>query len=337
MKKKIFFIFLILIFVFLIFFLFFISLFFQLLKPIDPNNDQIKSFLIEKGEGIVSISENLKKENLIKSKYSFIFYNILKGRKNFIKAGNYVVSSSMSAIEISDKFFLGEVEKKIITIIEGWKIEDIKDYLEKEKICLSEEFLEIIEEDFSEDFDFLIDKPKTLNIEGYLFPDTYEIDFNNSCREVILKMLNNFSKKLTEEMKRDIFKKEKTIFEIINVASLIEKEVKIVEDKKIVSGIIWRRLSIGMPLQIDATIIYLTNKRTTRISLEELKIDSLYNTYLYRGLPIGPISNPGIDSILSSIYPKETEFLFYLSTPEGETIFSKNLMEHNIAKAKYLK
>ena len=337
MKKKIFFIFLILIFVFLIFFLFFISLFFQLLKPIDPNNDQIKSFLIEKGEGIVSISENLKKENLIKSKYSFIFYNILKVRKNFIKAGNYVLSSSMSAIEISDKFFLGEVEKKIITIIEGWKIEDIKNYLEKEKICLPEEFLEIIEEDFSKTFDFLSDKPKTLNIEGYLFPDTYELDFNNSCREVILKMLNNFSKKLTEEMKRDIFKKEKTIFEIINVASLIEREVRTVEDKKIVSGIIWRRLSIGMPLQIDATIIYLTNKRTTRISLEELKIDSPYNTYLYRGLPIGPISNPGFDSIKAAIYPKETEFLFYLSTPEGETIFSKNLMEHNTAKAKYLK
>jgi len=120
------------------------------------------------------------------------------------------------------------------------------------------------------------------------------------------------------------------------MASLIEKEVKTKEDKEVVSGILWKRLKNNIPLQVDATITYLTGKKTTKIPLEDLQIDSLYNTYKYKGLPLGPICNPGLDSIKTAIYPKNSEYWYYLSTPEGATIFSKNLEEHNIAKAKYL-
>jgi UPF0755 protein len=158
------------------------------------------------------------------------------------------------------------------------------------------------------------------------------MNINSSCRDIVLKMLSNFKEKIDNTSI-----KGKTIFEIINMASLIEKEVRTFEDKKIVSGILWKRLEIGMPLQVDATIAYITKKKTTRISLEELKIDSPYNTYLYKGLPLGPISNPGLSSIVASINPEKSDFLFYLSTLEGETVFSRNLTEHNIAKQKYLK
>ena len=104
-----------------------------------------------------------------------------------------------------------------------------------------------------------------------------------------------------------------------------------------VSGILWKRLENGIPLQVDATISYITGKKTTEISKEETEIDSPYNTYKYKGLPLGPICNPGLESILASIYPEDSEYLYYLSTPTGETIFSKTLQEHNLAKAKYLK
>ena len=121
------------------------------------------------------------------------------------------------------------------------------------------------------------------------------------------------------------------------MASLIEKEVKTPEDKKIVSGILWKRLENSIPLQVDATISYITGKKGDSVSIEETKIDSPYNTYKYKGLPLGPISNPGLESIIASIYPENSDYWYYLSTPEGKTIFSKTLEEHNIAKAKYLK
>ncbi len=181
------------------------------------------------------------------------------------------------------------------------------------------------------------DKPKNLNLEGYIFPDTYEIRKEENLEEIIIKTLQNLDSKLTKDIREDIDQQKRTIFEIITMASMIEKEVRTLEDKKIVSGILWKRLENNMPLQVDATIFYITGKKGTAISIEELKIDSLYNTYKYMGLPLGPICNPGLESIISAVYPEASDFWFYLSTPEGETIFSKTLKEHNIAKAKYLK
>jgi UPF0755 protein len=139
------------------------------------------------------------------------------------------------------------------------------------------------------------------------------------------------------EIKEEIERQGKSIFDIITMASLLEKEVRTEEDKKIVAGILWKRMEIGMPLQVDATIAYITGKNSTRISKEETKIDSPYNTYKYKGLPLGPICNPGFESIFASLYYEDSDYLYYLSTPEGETIFSKTLEEHNIAKGKYLK
>ena len=123
----------------------------------------------------------------------------------------------------------------------------------------------------------------------------------------------------------------------MTIASLLEKEVQTLQDKKMVAGVLLNRLQVGMPLQVDATINYITKKQTTCISKEDTQIDSPYNTYRYAGLPLGPICNPGIESIKAAIYPDINSHWYYLSTSEGETIFSKTLEEHNIAKAKYLK
>jgi UPF0755 protein len=188
---------------------------------------------------------------------------------------------------------------------------------------------------FSEEFDFIKEKPSSY-LEGYLFPDTYEIDKNLNLEDIIFRMLYNFEDKVDFSLREEIKAQDKNLFEIMIMASLLEKEVSDSEDKKIVSGILWKRLEEGMALQVDATIIYLTGKKTTRVSLSDTKIDSPYNTYKYRGLPPAPITNPGLDSILAAIYPEDSSFWFYLSTPQGETIFSETLEEHNIAKNKYL-
>ena len=158
-----------------------------------------------------------------------------------------------------------------------------------------------------------------------------------SVSDLAEMMRANFEKKLTPDLRAKIEEQGKTIFEIITMASIIEKEVITLEDKKLVSGILWKRIGIGMPLQSCATISYITGKKTTKVSVEETQIDSPYNTYKYAGLPIGPICNPGMDSIIAAIEPEQSPYWYHLSTLEGETIFSRTFEEHNIAKAKYLK
>ncbi len=339
----------------IIFILFVLGTFYLVQGVYLPKNStsQIeKLFLIERGQGVKEISVNLEKKSLIKDKNFFNIYILLKGKTKKLQAGEYLISPSMTIPEITEKFVLGEIVKEKITIIEGWNIGDIAWYLENKGMFQAEELFELIgfpmidyskatdlpkPKDFSQEYDFLKDKPKNLGLEGYLFPDTYYIDRGVAIEEIIRVILDNFDKKLTADLRREISDQGKTIFEIIITASLIEKEVRIIEDKKIVSGILWKRLKNGIPLQVDATIAYITGKKTTRISKEETQIDSPYNTYKYQGLPLGPISNPGFESILASVYYENSDYLYYLSTPEGETIFSRTLEEHNIAKAKYLK
>jgi len=278
--------------------------------PVESGSDETVMFLVKKGEGAKEISINLKEQGLIRYSSLFRVYALIEDKAEELKAGEYELSPSMNVPEIVNKLASGDRIKRTITIIEGWTLKDIANYLEAEEL--------------------------NPDLEGYLFPDTYEISSEDGIEEIIEKMIDNFNKKLTLELKEEITSQEKTIHEIIIMASLIEKEVRTFEDKKIVSGILWKGIEIGMPLQVDATITYITGKKSTEILKKELEIDSSYNTYKYKGLPFGPICNPGMESILSAIYPENSEYWFYLSTPEGETIFSKSLKEHSEARAKYL-
>jgi UPF0755 protein len=269
-----------------------------------------KIFSIEKGQGLFEIGKNLEKERLIKSKIFFDFYVILIRKEKNLQAGKYFLSSSMNIPQIAQKIISGDIAKVKVTIPEGFTVREIEERLG----------IELPEE----------------NLEGYLFPDTYYFPIDVSGEEVIKIMRENFEKKISP-YKEKIEKSGRSLQEIITMASLLEKEVKTKEEKEIVSGILWKRLKAGIPLQVDATITYITGKKTTKIPLEDLQIDSPYNTYKYKGLPPGPICNPGLESILAALYPKESEYWYYLSTPEGKTLFFKTLEEHNLAKAKYLK
>ena len=309
---------------------------------VDENSVDEEVFSIEKGEGVEEISIELERQGLIKNRNFFRSYVFLTNRSKSLKAGDYLVSPSMNVAEIAEKIYKGEILRKKITIIEGWNIRDIADYLEEEGLFSSQEFLSLVgsfreHELLSEKFGVLKDKPEDRNLEGYLFPDTYYLEKSAMPQDVAEIMIGNLDEKIDLEIKEEINNQDKSVFEIITMASLLEKEVRTLEDKKIVAGILWKRMEIGMPLQVDATIAYITGRDSTRISKEETRIDSFYNTYKYRGLPIGPICNPGFESILSSLYYKDSDYFYYLSTPEGETIFSRTLEEHNIAKAKYLK
>ena len=309
------------------------------------------TFPIEKGEGSKEIAHKLEREGIIKWAPIFRGYVYIKGVAEKLQAGEYLILPLMTIPEIVNKFVIGDVVKEKITIIEGWNTKDIALYFENKGISSKEKFFEIINKDFSKDFachvgspkgdscgDFLKDKPKNLGLEGYLFPDTYEIIKGDTLEEIVKKMLQNFDRKLTKELRDEIKKQNKTIFEIVNMASVIEKEVRTKEDKEIVSGIFWKRIKEKKPLQSCATIAYIKGVNQWRYSFEDTRIESPYNTYLNLGLSMGPISNPGIDSIKAAIFPKESEYNYFLTDSEtGETLFSKTLEEHNIKKAKYLK
>src|SRR3989339_321388 len=173
-------------------------------------------------------------------------------------------------------------------------------------------------------------------IEGWSNEEIEENEERLLAKHIIDKMLNNFRSKISEEAQDEIKKQGKTVFEILTMASIVEKEVANKEDRKIVADIFWRRLKIGMLLQSDATINYITNKNTTRPSLDDLEVDSAYNTYKNGGLPKGPIGNPGLDAILATIYPQGNDYLYFLTTDDGVAIYGRNFEEHKANKARYL-
>ncbi len=313
-------------------------------RQIDAQKTEI-FFEVEKGEGSRDIALNLEKEKLIRWGPLFRLYVLSKGIAGELKAGQYLLSPSMSLPQIAEKLFQGEVLKEKITLIEGWNLKDIGWYFENKGMFPTEEVRQTAEKDFSEDFDFLADKPAEASLEGYLFPDTYEIRKGESLEDIVRRMLNNFGRKLTVDLREEIGRQDKSVFEIITMASLIEKEVRAPADKRLVSGILWKRLAAGMPLQVDATIAYILGIGSGSWNFDEMRkevalwkdIDSPYNTYKYRELPLGPIANPGLESIKASIYPEDSEYWYYLSAADGQTFFSETLADHNVKKAEYLR
>ena len=306
--------------------------------PANPFSDKESVFRVEKGEGSKEISANLEDQGIVFWGPMFRAYVLLSGASKKMQAGNYLLSPAMNIYKIAVKLRKGEVIKENVVLIEGWSLRDMDLYLKGKGVFELGEFLAAASSsaDYSK-YDFLKDKPKDMGLEGYLFPDTYQVNAGSDAKDLVLKMLDNFDKKLTPDLRAEIKKQGKTVFEIITMASLIEKEVMTKEDKEMVSGIFWKRLKAGMPLDSCATIAYILGVDKWRYSYEDTRIPSPYNTYMNAGLPLGPICNPGLESIKAAVYPKNSAFWFYLSTPEGETIYSKTLEEHNAAKVKYLK
>ncbi|MBU3895825.1 endolytic transglycosylase MltG [Patescibacteria group bacterium] len=317
----------------LLVFVFAVFLWSSMYLPLDLRTNKMVGFSIEKGEGAKQISVKLKEQGIIRFSSAFRIYALFSGSSHILQAGEYNLSPSLSASEIVIKMTSGDVVRERITIPEGWDIKKIGQYFEREEICTQQEFEELLKEDFSQGISILSEKPGSL--EGYLFPETYEFAKGVSARIIVKKMLSTLDEEFTLEMREEVKAQGRSIDDVIILASIIEKEVKSLEDKKIVSGVLQKRMEMGMLLQVDATIVYMTGR--SPVLYADLKIDSPYNTYMYKGLPARPISSPGIDSIIAAIYPTESNYLYYISAPDGRTIFSKTLGEHNAAVRKYLR
>lgn len=319
-----------------------------------PGED--KEFVIEKGQGVKEIGQDLLEKDLINSPFWFETYVWLYGQEKKFQAGEYILNTSMPLKEIVVVLTSGQTvsQEKDITIIEGWNLRDIARYLQAQNIASEGDFFALVGEplinyyektvdpkafprDYSARFSFLKSKPEHYSLEGYLFPDTYKIFKDTELEGVVFKMLNNFDRKLSEEMRTEIDRQGKTIHEIVTMASLLEKEVRTPEDMKIVSGIFWDRIKNGQVLQSCATLAYILGENKPRYSTQDTKIDSPFNTYQNQGLPPAPICNPGLKAIEAAIYPQESDYNYFLSRPDsGETVLSRTFSEHQQNQQKYL-
>ncbi|MDP3982369.1 MAG: endolytic transglycosylase MltG [bacterium] len=311
--------------------------------PANPSSDGIREVHILSGMKGSAIANLLYKENLIRSPFAFRVFSIAM-RVNFrLQAGTYDLSPSMSTVEIIHMIEQGTIATETFTIREGWGLEQIADMLvAKNLIPTQEDWYNLVGKpranggvDFSQTFSVLNHKPPEANLEGFLFPDTYTIPRYSSPEYILARILTRMQGKYEANILSELG--DRNLFEVLTIASLLEREVKTTDDKRIVAGIIQNRLQAGILLQIDATIAYITGKTDFRTAPEDLRIDSAYNTYRYVGLPPGPIANPGMQSIWAALNHKDTPYFFYLSTQEGKTIFSQTFEEHRKMIQEHLK
>lgn len=298
-----------------------------------------KILKIEKGQGNETVAANLKKEGLIAEKIYFYYYAHTRGLTGKIMPGEYELSGKMTVPEIASKITSGIDEAIKITFPEGWTSKEVELRIKNNGLRM-DDFDSLVKQPafFQEKYgyDFLNGLPKSATLEGFLFPDTYFYKKDATAEDIIKKMLNNFGNKISPELQLEFERQNKTLYEIIIMASIIENEVRSEEDRALVSGIYWNRLKIGQPLQSDITLAYILGEKKKQYSFEDTRAVSPYNTYLNKGLPPGPICNPGLSAIKAAIYPKDSDYNYYLSDPEtGKTVFSKTFEEHKINKSKY--
>lgn len=306
-------------------------------NPVSNDSNPVR-FVVEPGWGSTRISHELADVGLINNAYVFQLYVWQKGIDSKLQDGEYFFSKSQNLKEIAEILNRGAGASKEITLtfLEGWTIGDMADYLEKQGIGSRNEFLGIVQKKapWWDDYEVLKSKPRNLDLEGYLFPDTYRVYRDATSADVVKKMLGTLEVRM-EPLFDDIEAQGKSVHEILTLASILEKEVKGLFDKQNVADIFYKRLDAGIALQSDATVNYATGKSTPRASASDLQIESEYNTYKYRGLPPGPISNPGYESIEAAVHPISNSYYYFLTTPKGEVIYNIDFEGHVADKNKY--
>lgn len=303
-----------------------ISTFFYLVFLSAPKDFPVNSFyILEKGQFLSGISGDLINKKIIKNDFLFkvTVYLMTFGEGKIIE-GNYGLYEKQSLIKIASRIVNGETDIMPIkvTIPEGLNSMEISNLLSEKILTFKKEiFLDTVSKD---------------KLEGYLFPDTYLLFPDSSESEIIKIMVDNFKNKILT-IESDIKRSGKKLEDIIKMASIVEEEARMSDTRKIVAGILWYRLSISMPLQVDSSFKYINGKTTETLSLDDLKMDSPYNSYLYKGLPPTPISNPGLGSIKDTINPVNTKYLYFLTDKEGNMHYAFTHDEHVTNKQKYLK
>lgn len=279
---------------------------------------------VERGECLSEIADSFEERGVVLSSFWLkVFITLWGGQKNVV-AGDYYFPRAVSVFAVAKKLYRGEfgLIALRVTVPEGTSSFEMAEILK-----------DVLPAFNPEDF---IDKVAKGGYEGYLFPDTYFFTPNTKADEVILTMRENFARQI-KPYEEDILKLEKPLGEIVIMASIIEDEANgSLESKRIVSGILWKRLVKEMPLQVDAPFIYYNGKNSYTLTKEDLAEKHGYNTYVNKGLPSTAITNPGIDALRAAIAPTNTSYLYFLSDKKGNLYYAKTFEEHKRNRELYL-
>ncbi|GAB1475369.1 endolytic transglycosylase MltG [Bacillota bacterium] len=304
--------------------------------PLLPGSTDLVSITIARGSVTKTIGQQLEATGLISDSLVFRVKSRLDGLDGKYQAGDYSLSPGMSMNEIMEMLLSGHSDTTRFTIPEGYDIRRTADTLESARLIDRSTFMrELAEGDF--DYWFINDLGKGENrLEGYLFPETYEIYVTANEHDIIDKMLSQFNNVITDEHINRMKELGKDMNEVLVLASIIEREALVSEDRPVIAGVFLNRLKSGMPLQSCATVQYILGEQKPVLSTADTQTESPYNTYLHTGLPPTPICSPGIESINAALWPVDTDYLYFLAKGDGSHVFSKTYEEHLRNKAKYI-
>lgn len=278
--------------------------------------------LVQRGEGVPDIVKKFADAHIVAHPSVLRFILRVMDAGNTVQAGAYRFPRPESVLSVAYRLSHGEygIPSVRITVTEGATVRELADQV-------AAAFPEISAEDM---------RAAGMKYEGYLFPDTYTFPPGTDADSVIAAMRGNFETKIAP-LKESIAASGHSLSAVITMASLLEKEARTLESKKMVAGILWNRLALGMPLQVDAVFGYIYNRETYSPSYADLKVDSPYNTYLHKGLPPGPINNPGLESIEAALSPTKTPYLYYLTGNDNQMHYASTYAGHLANQRSYLR
>ncbi|MBP7822224.1 MAG: endolytic transglycosylase MltG [Candidatus Moranbacteria bacterium] len=295
-------------------------------------------FPVLRGDRTMDVVKHLKEASLISSEVEFLYYLLQSKQWGKFVAGQYAFSGEVSSQSIAEKLTTGDVVPRSVrvTFPEGFTAKQMANRLSENNLP-GKEFLRLVSSPTKELLGIsplFRDLPPDATLEGFLFPDTYEFLLQAEAEDIVALFLKNFDRRFDESLRKEMTRQQKNVFTVVTLASLLEVEVRSESDRKMVSDLFSRRLEVGMPLQSDATVRYVLGIDKAQYSGSDIATDSPYNTYVYKGLPKGPIDNPGIVSLRAALFPTVNDFWYFLSDQKtGETIFSRDFEEHKRNKS----
>lgn len=318
------------------------ALYLYALGPVSPIGGERKKVTIEPGSTTSQIADTLHEQGLIRSPLVFKVRLKLKGLDGSLQAGVFLLDKSQSVDDLIRILQTGRAEEIIVTIPEGFTVKDIDALLAKLELTEEGEIIDCANRcDFST-FEFLPTDTAELaerggKLEGYLYPDTYYVPADDFVAKFFLeRMLGAFRKNILTPYEALITDSDHSLHEIVTMASLVEEETRTDEERPIVAAILWKRYDDGWGLGIDAAVRYIVNKPSADITVGDLNVNSPYNLRKFKGMPPGPIANIGTKSFEAVLYPKETEYWYYLHDKTGQIHYSLTNEEHNMKRYRYL-
>lgn len=281
---------------------------------------------VEAGMSSSDIGNMLVEKGVVSSKLSFWWNAKTKGADKKFQTGLFEFTPNMSTDEVLDILINGKISSVRVVIPEGFTVKQIAKRLDDMGLVSEREFLKMAK-DYAP-YDYIeANKDADYRMEGFLFPATYEIDSSATCKEIMDMMAETFDARLTADMRVRAKERNLSIYELVTLASLVEKEALFDEDRPAIAQVFFKRLAINMPLQSDTTVTYLIGAKED-VSIADTKVDSPYNTYQNYGLPPGPIACPGTESIKAVLYPADTNYLYFVADRDGHNHYSTNYDDH---------